>query len=391
MFATYKMADIIKLLLLTINEDDPIKLEALLNKLPLNKMNAQKANNLLGICLTNVTAFKREECARVLYRAFASSNPQEETYSLLAEMLTNHTFPDDQIRMLLVAFPKMSLFDLFMQLVSRDDSPEANIGVQRLLEVFNVELQMDKRLQIIKEMIDMIDEKESLMNRIRGTLVEKYGEWAPYAPKPEYITAYNGEEIPEDPRIEIPDEDYVKIATEMTHEASDDNILFDDPEGTEQALVKMLKESDLEEKESIVEPLRREREHIALSENDEIFRFFGPSHPTVGNELDKDTPCGEYGGCRMFLCVCREIAMMDYDVEDPYEIKWFKKVCDECKLKIEKKKYAVRLPNVDGGWHGCYCSFKCARKDIYIDEEGIVEELIAEFEDDLKTTKIYDT
>lgn len=382
--------NVIKFLLLLINEDRPDDFKELLNKLPLNTMNAKKADMLMGICLTNIAANKNEKCAKILYDAFSSGNPQEESFSLLAMMLTNLVFSDDQIRIILLAIPNMTIFDLFLQLTSRDDSSEANMGVERLLEVFNVELQTDSRLRIVTEMIDMIDEKESPMIRIRETLASKYGEWAPHVDPPSYMIEYKGQTVPEDVRVEIANEDYVKIATELTQEATKDDILFDDPKGSEEAIVKMLKESDMEEKESIIEPLRCYREHETLTQDDEIFRFFGPSHPTVGNLMDKETPCGEYGGCRMFLCVCREIGMMEHDVDDFYQIEWFTGTCDHCKLKILKKKYAVRIPSIDGGWHGCYCSFKCAREDVYIDEEGLVTELIDEFEADLQETKIYD-
>lgn len=91
--------------------------------------------------------------------------------------------------------------------------------------------------------------------------------------------------------------------------------------------------------------------------NPSIFRAFGPLNNGVNNICNS-----KLGGCRMLSCNCID------------GTNWFKNfggICQECKNKIESYKYALRLPELDGGWSGLYCCFDCLYKqnvdEYYID------------------------
>jgi len=57
----------------------------------------------------------------------------------------------------------------------------------------------------------------------------------------------------------------------------------------------------------------------------------------------------------------------------------------ECHEKIEKKHYALRMPQLNGGWKGCYCSFECL-------EEGTedIDTFSARMKDQLEQHGIYE-
>ena len=49
--------------------------------------------------------------------------------------------------------------------------------------------------------------------------------------------------------------------------------------------------------------------------------------------------------------------------ENDGKVSWFKGKCDSCRNFILDISHALRFPNRDGGWKGCYCSFKCLHND----------------------------
>ena len=104
------------------------------------------------------------------------------------------------------------------------------------------------------------------------------------------------------------------------------------------------------------------------------FREYGPVNTlyTVDSEdHDGSSPCGKFGGCRMFLCT--EFEDMDADgtevdifavEEHVADLDWWRESCDVCHKRISSKYAALRLPLVGGGWRGCYCSEECLKSII---------------------------
>jgi hypothetical protein len=127
-------------------------------------------------------------------------------------------------------------------------------------------------------------------------------------------------------------------------------------------------------------------------ENDRIvFNFLGPANPIFG-PLDPDSTCCRYGGCRMFTCIDLEnedeFGVIDYD--NPEEsIEWFTGSCEYCHRKIAKPIYAVRRPFPFGGWKGCFCSFKCLRAVVPL-QDVITHFIINLVENEMNEFKIQD-
>lgn len=106
-----------------------------------------------------------------------------------------------------------------------------------------------------------------------------------------------------------------------------------------------------------------------LGKDERLFKLYGPSNPIFGRILNdediKENPCCMFGGCRMLIC--NEFAQEDefgYLDENSQNIEWFDGSCEFCHKKIAKKIYALRRPMTFGGWKGTFCSFKCLRDSV---------------------------
>lgn len=107
-------------------------------------------------------------------------------------------------------------------------------------------------------------------------------------------------------------------------------------------------------------------EHFGLEKQDpERFRQWGPANPFV---LAKGAINPQ--SSRMFTCIRYvnedefEFFYLPKEDEDYYVFDWFKGYCERCDRRIQWYHHAVRMPVEDGGWMGCYCSWKCVRKDL---------------------------
>ena len=110
-----------------------------------------------------------------------------------------------------------------------------------------------------------------------------------------------------------------------------------------------------------------------------VFREFGPlntrhDHTVPTSDEDPCDICSRYGGCRMLTCCCYGTDLSDMystdimDANDECE-DWYTGVCDKCQTTIYDRYCSLRLPVLNGGWIGCYCSEECALKLVDNDEE----------------------
>ena len=98
-------------------------------------------------------------------------------------------------------------------------------------------------------------------------------------------------------------------------------------------------------------------ENIKVDDID-IFRRYGPVNTAYKRCEWDHSVCSKYGGCRMLLC--NEYANNDDDFEiEDHVSDWWTGRCDYCGCVIQKKQYALRMPVLEGGWQGCYCSLSC--------------------------------
>ena len=90
------------------------------------------------------------------------------------------------------------------------------------------------------------------------------------------------------------------------------------------------------------------------SESIENYKNYGPSNP-LKQRFPGDTclKCkfSDDGICYMLKCKC-----LEYDLEiDEYLDDWYTGKCDECDSEIIDRNDAWRIPDLFGGFKGCYC------------------------------------
>lgn len=86
----------------------------------------------------------------------------------------------------------------------------------------------------------------------------------------------------------------------------------------------------------------------------EMYQTYGPANP-LKQRFPGDTclECkfSDDGICYMLKCRC-----LEYDPEDDeYVEDWFIGRCNECDSIIEDRSQAWRIPDIYGGFKGCYC------------------------------------
>jgi len=359
--------------------------------IPLDTLDIDLADNLLADLLLTATDNNRDKCLKMIYDAFSATQTDNNKFSLMAYMLTDELFSDKALSYTLLKL-NFTFVDLFDQLLDRGDSQVTSNGIVRLIRLFDAESWPDI-YEILMMCYGKTEKSEIVPTYIQETLQEYIEKYSPEAEIPKYMIPIEGEECVlvenADEQVDVDKLPNDIIIDELINDLEDDIIEIDGNDNhneQKQILKKMLKDATPEEREKIVAPLRIQEKHRRLFDDKALFRKYGPSHPTYNTTLDEDTPCGSYGGCRMFLCICHETTDEDLDnIERGYmlldNVSWFTGKCKSCKLTIKKMSRAVRKILIDGGWIGCYCSIKCVKQDIF--RERTPEEFIPENDDEI--------
>jgi hypothetical protein len=95
-------------------------------------------------------------------------------------------------------------------------------------------------------------------------------------------------------------------------------------------------------------------------------RLFGP----VNRFMDRNC-ISKPGPCHMLECIClvKEDGFMEDEIIDKKYNNWFIGKCQVCLKKIANLSHALRIPEEDGGWRGCYCCIECIKEDVLIQNE----------------------
>ncbi len=163
-------------------------------------------------------------------------------------------------------------------------------------------------------------------------------------------------------------------------------------EQVREAFVTAYNVGTVEQKVALLGDLAGEISKEVLVNDEKLFTILGPTNPIYGMILDPESDCCKYGGCRMLTCIDfeneDEFGIIDED--DPEDtIEWFSGFCEYCHLKIAKKIYALRRPLTFGGWKGVFCSFKCLREVVPMNDV-LNHFIINQIEDQLLSIGIQD-
>jgi len=358
--------------------------------------------------------------------------------------------PQEAFNTMTKGLEEWNYFFFVYEFIYQDSSPKVEMALSRLDIAYGLQ---DKTVyeSLIEELDKQFREEKSYNHVVKehvGALLDEVNE---YANRPEWIVSYYGDYIPdaEDPELAISEEyDLTKVLPDAESAANlfiksigelpfpffsekgskagekiekdvketpeKNNIpvvrspkRIKSPEpmcprkiteeeeeafetakgGIKPAFVLAYNSATARQKVSILGDLAEEISEEVLGKDEFLFSILGPVNPIYGVPIDPDDQCFKYGGCRMFLC-------NEFETEDEFghvdeDVEWFTGNCEYCHKKIAKKIYAVRRPLTWGGWKGCFCSFKCLR-DIVPMNDALNNFIINKIEEQLHNIGIQD-
>lgn len=280
--------------------------------------------------------------------------------------------------------------ELVLEVASKDMGPNVTVLLNRAARIFKTSL----GYTMLNELKVLAEEKSNFM--VKGVLQSISRPFAPWIPKPEYITGepFDGttdmlikSAIPDLTIDQFPNPDdsasmrklvRSKIESLMGIKLSNDlmnrknynalmNAMYSTSGPREQAELRRFIGVDP------LSPAVSAVDNEAIEYGTTIFRVLGPLNlfrGPVGSDNNLNGRCGKYG-CRMLTCTCWRLNDDEFDSDDEYGVDtsqevdrtWFNGACWRCDKRIPRACYAVRRPVNAGGWRGTYCSFDCVEND----------------------------
>ena len=362
-------------------DDDVETLKENLSRLPFEKINQSN----LDLLLTHFINLSQSTMSiKTIFNVWYDYLPMERgQLDHLTRLFTDITVTPDALQLVAKSQDKDAEY-YFAHLIEYDSSPITMIAaknIEKLFPVVNWQYLFD--ITVNKEL------QKGYINRLIKDFIEnKLTETRPYKRKPTWVNnVYDY----------VPYFKNLKKQYQLNYEKSLELTIR---EITNKQLNAIIGEDGLDEylnasnkkKKELLRPHMLAIYRYNMNFNTDMFRIFGPANTQLDEvkELDENHICSIYGGHRIYECRCFEIMYInDEEVDVENELAdWFTGRCDRCFDPIKYKHYAVREPLYNGGWLGCYCSFKCLREAVPPD--NIVDDLVNIFEEQIKTIGIQD-
>lgn len=237
--------------------------------------------------------------------------------------------------------------------------------------------------EFIQQIVDFL--RGSEMNGVGSVSLERYftnklNRISAYAPIPSYIRDFGDIELDRlfkltqseiDP--DLPDDliaDYLlqQMGNYLVVEEEEE-----EPNRAKNVILDKLESMESQQKEEFLKLFQVDPEDVKRAQNDrDTFRVYGPCNPMPDTDFSQLTAeDGEpdvnviFGGARMFT-----FQQFEYDYENDLPVDdWFRGYCLQCSKRIRAYFHAVRVPYIQGGFSGCYCSWDCVREFIKMDTE----------------------
>jgi hypothetical protein len=327
-----------------------------------------------------------------------ASFEETRTVPVLTYLFTLRSINTSTLGFLRKVYPDRKYEEYMMDLIDYDGSPDVVDACQRLIDPQVFGEQPHSVYEFLYDLTTDQQEEEGFPNlAVRNFLRLKVEETAPALPAPTWVKDFGWLEregrLPYEDELEVPDmaatlfpippaEEVVDILTAGLDKLG---ISTEEIEANRDALVRRLTVATNSEKIALLKPIWGGQAAYDRGADDTLFRIYGPANPIYNLDLNpdyslQDSPCHQHGGCRMFTCFEFEnydddIGFIDEEVDDHLDsnpIVWFRGACDYCHAKIANKVYAVRKPQPQGGWKGCYCSWEHVKADINSPEPATI-------------------
>lgn len=393
------------------------KLRDLLNKFPIENISIEQSDDLALLFLNSAERGQQKECTKIIMERWeetmiGSENGQSLPYYVY--LFTSRKIDNEVLGFISKVMDKYSFEEVMDYLIDYDDGEDMYLAYNRARNIYG-----DRGERIYRKLLHRSKEQDNI--RASNFLENLIKDIATYAEVPSWVKDYRTdkeqdkeqksketkskesvEDLPTEsdlllelppydvnPRFEMPT-DIEQAVLDFTSGLEDMGIEIESIGEARDAIRNLLLTGSTQEKIQILGPMMQNKARFNLAYNKDIFRILGPSNPIIGSDLTGDSPCERYGGCRLLTCKCLELLdpetgqILDYD-----DVNWFTGSCDVCLKQIRISAHAIRLPEVTGGWSGCYCSWQCIRNGL-IGPDPMQRGVIDQFEITLSEIGIQD-
>lgn len=352
-------------------KNDEIKLQQILTKIPFEKLDKNKSNflllNLLNICYKS----NNKNSTPIIFDTWQRLYPNEihliPIFSLLFTVIPSD---NEAFKFAILSFEDITFVEVIVDLINYDTTINAISACNLAIFVFG-----NQKYKTYEFLRDEAISKQNIV--IEEFMSLKMDQTAPFQNKPKWVNNYL-DKLPKENEYPIPSIDIIielppdTIALKLLEaKANDIGLTTGENILANEELKAYLDIATREEKLQLFQPILTDTESVQkeLDYYRDLFRLFGPLNLPPLKE-DEDVNNEEY---RMLTC-----NIYDYDEEYDVIRPWFTGICDYCRKRIRYSWYAIRFPDPEGGFRGCYCSFECLNNDInnVTDETDIAESLI---------------
>jgi hypothetical protein len=326
-----------------------VKLQALLNEIPLEEIKLTESLRILCSLITKCREVKvGTDIMNCIVQRWDPTTSDAD--GLIGDLSATYLCSMENLKFLVSLYDSstpMSVLDAHIR--SRSDSGMVfNVVANRVLEAYNIDnleeyeweqlVRAAEQTQTLKSqqhtllILHYINEKLKIKNRV--VFAEK-PEWVSKPPESEEDVCLGSNEKIQDNDLLIKEfMSNIKTDIPLPQEVIDSVLSIGVNSGTEKA-----------------------------------DRLYGPMNSIVGFDCI-GKPKGKTGPCRMLYCLCKEFEEFDNEEDkfseqellEPWKV-WFKGECEVCRKTIRKFRHALRFPLHGGGFEGCFCSFECALKN----------------------------
>jgi hypothetical protein len=391
------------------------QLRRYLKMIPLVTMNPAASDEWLKLFLEQAYSEDNGIAMTMIINVWSDANIAEELQPILISLFRMNFFEPEFYTYLIKLYPNLTFTAAMVWLNNFNREVETKAAAYKIADTFGLQTR-DTYVEIQDTIVSQKDLNP--VNPVIITFIDELIREAndEVAPKPDWIEpppfpSADGNPLPTQRELDAWARNYVRdmgfshdnllnldpagFARYMlelynetrTSEDSDQRrrYVFVDEIGSEPAptggrtvekMVERIEGPDFEDTKAKAVPKIKAVKESKLIYDPRLFGIFGPSFLILGDELidsDSPDPCLRYGGCRMFVCWHfenidddDEEKIPDIVTEARYEdLEWFRGKCQVCGLIISQKHYALRMPMKEGGWDGCYCSFRCLQFDTF--------------------------
>lgn len=363
-----KAAIVIGKVVNAIHDDNKKNVIKYLDGIPITKLTSRRQTALLDIFVGQMYTDGRVKIIDVVFDYFDKVHENITDLSTISLFLMRSGIPDNVLVFIGKSTQKHTFASIIQDITEYPLSPATREGCINARTMFG-----EQERHVYEELrAYVVLDPLAINNYVFDFIEENLDVSEPYKEKPYYIVGNVGGGIsgffvqetmvpPPFPDIVLPSPD--DAANSMVKFLKSQKVDIQEKSEALAVFSSQYSISTLKQKLKMLAATFPKENQTDISNDEVLFKLYGPCNSLDDEEIggEADNICSMYGGCRMFLCSCEDVAEEE---EGDYDWYWFSGSCDFCRLKIKHPHYAVREPILYGGWSGCFCSLECVMTKI---------------------------